>query len=288
MGKQRMMVSVFLVLVMLVGLSGTPLYSSHAREETMPVIELPPPPAAQTEPTGASAPLSLVEAQTDALSEPAHVPPLSRTPKTTPLPTPEPTPEPTLPPPPKYIALSFDDGPRADTTPLLLDILQAHGARATFFVVGENAARYPAILQRMLEEGHSIGNHSYTHPYMSKLKPAARSREVLDTAQAVFEATGYTTTLFRPPYGDFSRKETEIEGHQVVFWSVDSMDWKWRDPELTLEYTLPQLRENRIILMHDIFTETLGAAELLLAHLAEEGYTVVDVPTLLAILEQGE
>ena len=98
-----------------------------------------------------------------------------------------------------YIALTFDDGPSATLTPKLLDLLAAHQMKATFFVVGQNAADNPAILKRALREGHEIANHSWSHPNLGKMSDDGVRRELQKTDDAIFAAIGKRPTFLRPP-----------------------------------------------------------------------------------------
>src|SRR6202007_273382 len=124
-----------------------------------------------------------------------------------------------------YIAMTFDDGPSPETTPRLLEILKQRNIKATFFMIGQNAQSNPAIVQRILAEGHEIGNHSWTHPQLSKLSNDRVSEEITKTQAAIKNACGYTPVLLRPPYGAITARQKEwIEkqfGLSVIIWSVD-------------------------------------------------------------------
>ena len=100
-----------------------------------------------------------------------------------------------------YIAMTFDDGPSSETTPRLLEILKQRNIKATFFLIGENAASNPDIVRRILADGHEIGNHSWTHPQLSRLSDDRVTAEINKTQDAIKEASGFTPTLLRPPYG---------------------------------------------------------------------------------------
>ena len=126
-------------------------------------------------------------------------------------------------------ALTFDDGP-GPFTAHLLDSLQAEGIHATFFVLGQQVRRHPELIQRMLAEGHEVGSHSYSHPNMRKLTPAAQF-EQLDKTDQLLRELGGDPKYFRPPYGKFDKAITAMAntmGMSIVLWSSDSMDWKRR------------------------------------------------------------
>src|SRR6195256_5046182 len=106
-----------------------------------------------------------------------------------------------------YIAMTFDDGPSATLTPKLLDLLAAHHIKATFFVIGENAADHPEILKRAVAEGHEIANHSWSHPNLGKMSDEAVRRELRKTDETISAAIGVRPTLFRPPYGSITPRQ---------------------------------------------------------------------------------
>lgn len=192
-------------------------------------------------------------------------------------------PEPTPVPEPKYIALTFDDGPSPAITPRVLDLLASYNAKCTFFVIGSNVRQYPELLNRMIAEGHTIGNHSNTHVNPQKVTREQLLRNLAEASQVIEDATGVRPALFRPPFGAFPRSEEKAGDMHVVFWSVDSWDWNLRDAEKTVERTIPEVQEGSIILMHDIYEPTLEAAERLLKELTAQGYTFVTVETLLGV-----
>jgi peptidoglycan/xylan/chitin deacetylase (PgdA/CDA1 family) len=181
----------------------------------------------------------------------------------------------------KRVALTFDDGPNKKQTPLILALLAKYDAKCTFFVLGERAQRYPELLNDILAGGHSIGNHTYSHLDPSEENAESLLREIAETNAIIAQSTGFTPALFRPPYGAMPRTETEYGGMRLVFWSADSRDWKFRDAAKTAEYTLPQVKDGGIILMHDNYPETLEAAETLLETLTADGFKFVTVEELL-------
>jgi peptidoglycan/xylan/chitin deacetylase (PgdA/CDA1 family) len=151
------------------------------------------------------------------------------------------------------VALTFDDGPDPDGTPMVLDALARAGARATFFVLGERVEREPALLERVLGAGHDVQVHGYGH-----LRHPEHAREVierdLEAALAALHGHGVTPTLWRLPYGEpaaFSAELAERHRLRLVRWTVDSYDWRGdRAPDM-LTALEPELRENAIVLMHD-------------------------------------
>lgn len=196
-----------------------------------------------------------------------------------------------------YIALTFDDGPDPQWTPRVLDILREKGVKATFFVVGANAARYPGLVQRIVSEGHTIGNHTYFHPNLSEITYERLLLELNATQRAVESIVGNSTLLFRPPYNADSRPETLEEalplmttqqlGYINVMESVDTEDWQ---PDVTADEIVDRIRERRregnIVLMHDAGGDRLPTIEALprvIDYLRNRGDQIVSLPELLGV-----
>jgi peptidoglycan/xylan/chitin deacetylase (PgdA/CDA1 family) len=186
-----------------------------------------------------------------------------------------------------YIAMTFDDGPSPETTPRLLDILKQRNIKATFFMIGQNAERNPAIVKRILAEGHEIGNHSWTHPQLSKLADDRVTEEINKTQNAIKDASGYTPVLMRPPYGAITARQKEwIEkqfGLSVIIWSVDPFDWKRPGASVIEQRILSGARPGAIVLSHDIHKQTVDAMPATLDALAAKGFKFVTVSQLIAM-----
>jgi peptidoglycan/xylan/chitin deacetylase (PgdA/CDA1 family) len=186
-----------------------------------------------------------------------------------------------------YIAMTFDDGPSPETTPRLLDILKQRNIKATFFMIGQNAERNPAIVKRILEDGHEIGNHSWTHPQLSKLSDERVTQEINQTQDAIKKACGYTPVLLRPPYGAITARQKEwIEkqfGLSVIIWSVDPFDWKRPGASVIEQRILAGARPGAIVLSHDIHKQTVDAMPATLDALAAKGFKFVTVSQLIAM-----
>src|SRR5260221_3269725 len=186
-----------------------------------------------------------------------------------------------------YIAMTFDDGPSPETTPRLLDILKQRNIKAPFLVIGKNAERNPAIVKRILAEGHEIGNHSWTHPQLSKLSDDRVTEEINKTQNAIKEASGYTPVLMRPPYGAITARQKDwIEkqfGLSVIIWSVDPFDWKRPEASVIEQRILAGARPGAIVLSHDIHKQTVDAMPATLDALAAKGFKFVTVSQLIAM-----
>ncbi|MEY2598193.1 MAG: hypothetical protein RLZZ142_452 [Verrucomicrobiota bacterium] len=186
-----------------------------------------------------------------------------------------------------YVAMTFDDGPHAQNTPRLLDILKQRGIRATFFVVGQNAAEYPEILKRTAAEGHELASHSYTHPQLTGLGEGGLSDQMEKTHQAVLRNAGVTMKVMRPPYGALSENQRRWVfahyGYRVILWDVDPLDWKYRDAARVEKEILQHTRAGSIILAHDIHKSTVDAMASTLDALLAKGFKFVTVSELLAM-----
>ncbi|MCL6445246.1 MAG: polysaccharide deacetylase family protein [Alicyclobacillus sp.] len=128
----------------------------------------------------------------------------------------------------QILFLTFDDGPDDEYTPEVLDILRHYGVPAVFFCLGSQAETHPNVLVRMAEEGHTVGNHSWDHPFLTKLPPEEVVRQLESTSASIEAKIGRRPILFRPPYGDVNERVVQQAselGYQTVLWSVDSVDW---------------------------------------------------------------
>jgi peptidoglycan-N-acetylglucosamine deacetylase len=186
-----------------------------------------------------------------------------------------------------YVAMTFDDGPHPTLTSRLLDILKTKGVKATFFLIGQNAAAYPDIVRRIAAEGHEIGNHSWSHPQLTKLNPAALRQELERTSSTISELIGKPIAVMRPPYGatsDYINHWINREfGMKVILWSVDPLDWKYRNSASVEHRILAGARPGAIILSHDIHATTVAAMPDVFDSLLAKGYKFVTVSELIAM-----
>lgn len=181
----------------------------------------------------------------------------------------------------KVVALTFDDGPNPATTNQALDTLSKYGIKATFFVLGKNVSGNEEILKRMKADGHVIGNHSWSHPVLSKLSLDEAKKQVTDTEDALTKVLGSSSKLMRPPYGaitDDIRKSLDLS---FIMWDVDSLDWKSKNEAAILTEIQREVKNGSIILMHDIHAETVNALPKVIDYLKGQGYDFVTVPDLL-------
>lgn len=181
----------------------------------------------------------------------------------------------------KYVALTFDDGPRRGTTDRLLDGLKERGAKATFFLIGEQIGDNADLVTRMAEEGHQIGNHTWSHQRLDGVCPDAAAREVEQTETALETLLGGGEYWLRPPYGQVA--EGANFGVPMVKWCVDPRDWESRNAAQVTRAVLRDARPNAIILLHDIYPSSVEAALAIVDALEAEGYWFVTVEELLRL-----
>ena len=186
-----------------------------------------------------------------------------------------------------YIALTFDDGPSEKLTPKLLTLLAAHHIKATFFVIGQNAAAHPEILQRAVREGHEIGNHSWSHPSLAKMSDENVRRQLKMTEDAIVNACGVRPTLMRPPYGSLTPRQRrwvhDEFGYKIILWDVDPLDWKRPGAKIITSRIVKQTQPGSIVLSHDIHPGTIEAMPETLNELEAKGFKFVTVSELIAM-----
>lgn len=179
----------------------------------------------------------------------------------------------------KMVALTFDDGPGRYTEDIV-QCLQKYNSRATFFVLGCNVDSYPNALRAADQIGCEIGNHSYNHSSLTKLSDQAIWSQMADTDAKVQAVIGKTPALMRPPGGGYNDRVRNTVGKPVILWSIDTLDWKTRDRDKTVQAVLSNVQDGDIVLMHDIHEPTKDAALILIPELNRRGYQLVTVSEL--------
>ena len=178
------------------------------------------------------------------------------------------------------IAITFDDGPGAEAG-RILDVLEKYNARATFFMVGPRVNTYPETVKRIAALNCELGNHSTNHPKLTKLDVAGIQREIQTTTDAISKATGgRKPTVMRPPFGAVNETVKQTVGLPIIMWSVDTLDWKTRSTQATIDSVLNNAKDGSIVLMHDIHKPSVDAAVQLIPKLIERGYQLVTVSEL--------
>lgn len=181
----------------------------------------------------------------------------------------------------KKIAITFDDGPHPVYTKKLLEGLKERGVRATFFVLGQKAKEYPEIVKQMEEDGHIIGNHTYTHIQLRSSNREKFRDELVLTNEVISGITGKEVQYVRPPYGTWDKK---LEGELNMFpvlWNVDPNDWCTGNADKVTKRIVDKAKENSIILLHDCYQSSVDAALASIDILTEEGYEFVTVEEIL-------
>ena len=182
------------------------------------------------------------------------------------------------------VALTYDDGPGGnDLTDRLIKSYKKHNARATFFVIGKNVKEYPDEVKKMAGAGHEVGNHSYTHPILSKAGAKKAEKEIAETDKAIEDAGLEKPTLLRPPYGATNGKVDKVAGEHdkhVIMWDVDTLDWKTKSTPKTIAAVKKNVHPGSIVLMHSIHKPTVEATDSILKYLEDQGYSMVTVSEL--------
>ena len=197
----------------------------------------------------------------------------------------------------KVIALTFDDGPDEDFTPQILDILKKHNVKATFFVVGEKVGWHPDILKKEFEDGHEIGNHTFTHINVSKRGYADIDKEITDTQKAIKNVIGEEPRIFRPPYRAISKEMCSIvkdKDMNIVLWSnLDPRDWSNPGVYYIVDTITSKVQNGNIILLHDYNnlrnskSQTIQALDVIIPKLKEMGYKFVTVSEIIEELDKN-
>lgn len=180
--------------------------------------------------------------------------------------------------PTKYVILTFDDGPDPKYTPQVLDILEAYGAKATFFEVGRTVAKHPDLTRRVHLLGHSVQNHTWSHADLRKLSSASFMDQIQATDRSIRAQTGYTPRCLRPPYGaenSVVSKRSASLGKDLVLWDIDSRDWTRPGTSAIVRRVLDKVHSGSVILMHDgggDRSQTVAALHAILRTLKARGY----------------
>ena len=179
----------------------------------------------------------------------------------------------------KLVAITFDDGPGPYTN-RLVDILNDNKAHATFFMIGKNLEKYPNTILNVYNNGNEIGYHSYAHTNFKRQDLATIKNEFAISNETLKSITGKTFTLVRPPYGDITTEIKNALDASFIFWNVDTEDWRHKEIDYLLDYTLDTINAGDIVLFHDIHESSIDAIEKILPYLYVEGYQVVTVSEL--------
>ena len=187
------------------------------------------------------------------------------------------------------IALTFDDGPHPRLTPKILDVLDKYGIKATFFVIGVNAEYYPSALSEIVNQGHEIGNHTYSHPHINDINKTDLKSEIEKCENTLLSATNCRTRLFRPPEGMIDggvKSVLKNLDYKVILWDIDTRDWAQTPPQEIASHVIKNIKSGDIILMHDYISynsPTVEALEIFVPILIEKGYNFVVISELIGL-----
>lgn len=178
----------------------------------------------------------------------------------------------------RRLYLTFDDGPHPQVTPELLSLLKEHDVKATFFIIGKHAKQNPDLLISIINAGHKIANHTYTHPSFEKVSLQKKMSEIIKTNNLIEEFTGQKCAMFRAPRGNWSFKlliKLARLKITAIHWSRDSMDYLKEPPEKIIErfYKNP-VEPGDILLFHDDNEICINSLKILIPHWKSEGYTL--------------
>ena len=189
----------------------------------------------------------------------------------------------------KQIALTFDDGPHPTLTPRILEILDRYNVTATFFMVGQNVLNFPEAARQVIQAGHEVGNHTFTHPHIASLEEKAIFDEIGRCEDALEELCEYRPHLLRTPQGAMTPSLENClldDDYILVLWSLDTRDWEKKSTASIVQTVLNEVQAGDIILMHDFIghnSKTPEALEKIIPALLSQGYEFVTVSALLGL-----
>lgn len=182
------------------------------------------------------------------------------------------------------IALTFDDGPYAQVTSEILDVLEQYGVKATFFVLGSRVKGWEETLRRMETLGCEIGNHTWSHTDLTTLSAAQCVLEIEKTNEELKRALGHGAAVVRPPFGFYNSTVRKVVPYPLVLWTIDTGDWHKQDPAALAQKVVEQAKEGCVILMHDQQTTTAEAMRAIIPKLIAEGFRFVTVSEMIAVV----
>jgi peptidoglycan/xylan/chitin deacetylase (PgdA/CDA1 family) len=183
------------------------------------------------------------------------------------------------------VAMTFDDGPHPTLTPKLLDVLKARRIRATFYVIGSNVKRYPDIVKRMVDEGHELGNHTWSHPFLTSRSKSSVLKELDRTSEVIYQTVKKVPVTMRPPYGALYSSQRRLihkeRDMKTILWSVDPQDWRRPGANVVANRIVGHSHAGAIILSHDIHPGTIRAMPAALDGVKDKGYRFATVSMIL-------
>ncbi len=177
----------------------------------------------------------------------------------------------------KLIAFTFDDGPNSSTTNLLLDGLDKYDAKVTFFILGNRISKNKEVIKKAYLNGHDIGSHTYNHKNLFQLKNQGVLSEINKTNEELKKIIGVSPIYLRPPYGNINKRINDLTDMYIICWDVDTLDWKYKDRNKIRDNILKHAHDGAIILLHDIYKESVMGTFLAMKELENMGYAFVTI-----------
>ena len=183
----------------------------------------------------------------------------------------------------KLIALTFDDGPYRTQTTRVLDELAAKGVKATFFMTGNRALGWPDTVRRVVDEGHQLANHSFSHKNLARMTAESIQWEIEYTNDLFEQIAGVRSTVMRPPLGSFTDRVRSAVGMPLIMWSIDPQDWDGKSTDYIVNFVTSRARDGDIILLHDPVSASIRATPRIIDKLHQDGFTFVTIDELIAV-----
>ena len=177
----------------------------------------------------------------------------------------------------KWIALTFDDGPKRGTTDILLEELRKRDVKATFFLIGEQIEENKDIVKQMYQDGHQIGNHTFHHMNLNTLDFDTQKKELILCNHMIGECANESSLCIRPPYGEVNEAIKLWINAPIILWSVDTLDWTGKTAEEIAAHIIENAKAGDIVLMHDIYDESIKGVILAIDQMKKQGYSFVTV-----------
>lgn len=190
----------------------------------------------------------------------------------------------------RAVAITFDDGPNPVYTPQVLEIFSEAKGKATFFMIGEQMRNHPEVVRQVCDQGHEIGNHTFTHPKLSQLSIEDCLKEIEETEKLIEKMAGQKPVVFRPPYLDYNQDTVSLLQKQrypmIGAVNLDAQDWEQPGVEHILEKSREAVKNGSILIFHDGYgdrSQTIEAVRMLVSELTSQGYQLVTVSELLTL-----
>lgn len=179
----------------------------------------------------------------------------------------------------KLVAFTFDDGPSYNTIKIV-NTLVKYDSKATFFLVGNQVEKYAKTMDVLVKNGMDIGNHTYSHKELTKLRDKEILKEIDLTNEVIYNKTGIKPMFLRPSYGAMNKRIKKLSTMPIIVWNIDTLDWKYHNSNKIKDKILKYVSDGDIILMHDTYVATLNAVEMVIPELKKQGYKIVSVSEL--------